>query len=63
MRFPRVIDYRVELPEERLTSDFNEDSIMGLTPDVVGATETQTSGIIGENVDLNFVHTGDVRPS
>jgi type III restriction enzyme len=30
---------------------------------LVGATETRQSGIIGETVDLNLVHTGDVRPS
>ena len=34
-----------------------------LTPDLVGATETRNSGIIGETVDLNLVHTGDMRPS
>ena len=34
---------------------------MELTPDLVGATETQNSGIIGEKADLNLVHTGDVR--
>ena len=37
--------------------------MLELTPDLVGATETQNSGIIGETVDLNLVHTGDVRPS
>jgi type III restriction enzyme len=63
IRFPRITGYRVELPEERLTAEFNEDSVMELTPDLVGATETQNSGIIGERVDLNLVHTGDVRPS
>jgi len=63
IRFPRVVGYRVELPEERLTALFNEDSVLELTPDLVGATETQNSGIIGEKVDLNLVHTGDVRPS
>ena len=61
--FPRVEGYRVELPEERLTAYFTDDSIMELTPDLVGATETQNSGIIGEKADLNLVHTGDVRPS
>ena len=30
---------------------------------LVGATETRNSGIIGAQVDLNLVHTGDVRPS
>lgn len=63
IRFPRVEGYRVELPEERLAADFNEDSVLELTPDLVGATETQQSGIIGERVNLNLVHTGDVRPS
>ena len=61
--FPRVEGYRVELPEERLTAEFNDDSVMELTPDLVGATETQNSGIIGEKVDLTLIHTGDVRPS
>ena len=63
IRFPRVEGYRVELPEERLTAEFNDDSILELTPDLVGATETVNSGIIGEKTDLNLVHTGDVRPS
>lgn len=63
IRFPRVEGYRVELPQERLSADFNDDSILELTPDLVGATETRNSGIIGEQVDLNLVHTGDVRPS
>ncbi len=63
IRFPRVAGYRVELPEERLIADFNDDSILELTPDLVGATETRNSGIIGEQVDLNLVHTGDIRPS
>ncbi len=63
IRFPRVEGYRVDLPEERLTAEFNEDSVLELTPDLVGATETQNSGIIGERVNLNLVHTGDVRPS
>lgn len=63
IRFPRVAGYRVELPTERLTAAFNADSVMELTPDLVGATETQNSGIIGERADLTLVHTGDIRPS
>ena len=61
--FPRVAGYRVELPKDRLTAEFNDDSVLELTPDLIGATETQNSGIIGEKLDLNLVHTGDVRPS
>jgi type III restriction enzyme len=63
IRFPRVEGYRVELPSDRLQAKFSSDSVLELTPDLVGATETRNSGIIGEQVDLNLVHTGDVRPS
>lgn len=63
IEFPRVAGYRTELPETRLTAEFNDDSTMILTPDLVGATETRNSGIIGASVDLNLVHTGDIRPS
>ena len=64
IRFPRVQGYRIELPEERITAEFTKpDSTLELTPDLVGATETRNSGIIGEPVDLNLAHTADVRPS
>jgi type III restriction enzyme len=63
IRFPRVAGYRIELPEERLKANFTDDSTLELTPDLVGATETRNSGIIGESADLSLVHTGDVRPS
>ncbi len=63
IRFPRVEGYRVELPEERLTAEFNDDSILELTPDLVGPSITQNSGIIGEAVDLSLEHLGDMRPS
>ncbi len=63
IRFPRVAGYRVELPEERLEAVFDANSVLTLTPDLVGATTTQNSGIIGESVDLSLEHTADVRPS
>jgi len=63
IRFPRVAGYRVELPEDRLTAKFNEDSVLELTPDLVGPSVTRNEGIIGEGVDLNLVHTGDLRRS
>jgi type III restriction enzyme len=34
--FPRVEGYRVELPNERLEAKFGPDSILNLTPDLVG---------------------------
>ena len=63
IRFPRVAGYRVELPEERLTAEFNETSVLELTPDMVGPSITVNQGIIGEGVDLNLVHTSDLRYS
>jgi type III restriction enzyme len=61
--FPRVEGYRVELPEERLSAAFNEDSVMELSPDLVGPSITRNSGIIGEGVDMNLKHLRDIRPS
>ncbi len=63
IRFPRVQGYRVELPEDRLTAEFNADSVLELTPDLVGPSITKNAGIIGQDVDLNLVHTGDMRHS
>jgi len=63
IRFPRVQGYRVELPEERLTATFTPDSILELTPDLVGPSITKNQGIIGEGVDLSLVHTDDMRKS
>jgi type III restriction enzyme len=63
IRFPRVEGYRVELPEERLTADFNDDSILELSPDLVGPSITRNSGIIGEMADMNLEHLGDMRTS
>ena len=63
IRFPRVEGYRIELPEERLSADFNEDSILVLSPELVGPSKTRNSGIIGEGVDLGLEHLGDLRPS
>ncbi len=63
IRFPRIEGYRVELPEERLMANFNDDSILVLTPDIVGPTITKNAGIIGENVDLSLEHLEDMRRS
>lgn len=61
--FPRVEGYRVELPEERLQANFNEDSTLTLTPDLIGPSQTQNSGIIGQSADMTLQHLGDVRSS
>ena len=63
IQFPRVQGYRVELPEERLTAEFNDDSVLELTPDLVGPSVTKNQGIVGQDVDLSLAHLGDMRPS
>lgn len=61
--FPRVEGYRVELPDERLEAKFGQDSVLELTPALVGPSVTQNQGIIGEAVDLTIQHLEDVRAS
>ncbi|OIQ74967.1 hypothetical protein GALL_433710 [mine drainage metagenome] len=63
IRFPRVVGYRVELPQDRLQAEFNEDSVLVLTPELVGPSRNVQAGIIGEAVELNLQHLGDVRLS
>ena len=62
-RFPRVQGYRVELPEERLSASFDENSTLELTPDLVGPSITRNEGIVGEGVDLSLEHLEEMRPS
>jgi len=61
IRFPRVEGYRTELPRDTLSADFSPDSTLELTPDLVGATTTLNSGIIGETADFNLDHLAEKR--
>ena len=63
IRFPRVMGYRAELPNERLTAKFTEDSILPITPELTGPSQTQNAGIVGESVNLTVSHLRDTRPS
>jgi type III restriction enzyme len=63
IRFPRVEGYRVELPEEQLSAKFDGDSELVLTPDLVGPSLIQSSGIIGKSEDLSLQHLDNVRQS
>jgi type III restriction enzyme len=63
IHFPRIQGYRVELPSERLTARFDEESTLVLTPDLVGPSVTRNEGIVGEGVNLNLAHLEDVRRS
>jgi type III restriction enzyme len=63
IRFPRVTGYRVELPDEQLTAQFDKDSVLELTPALLGPSVTKNQGIIGEGVDLTVEHLNDMRRS
>lgn len=61
--FPRVTGYRVDLPEERLTASFTEDSKFVLTPVMVGPGQTLMEGIVGEGVTISAAEAQAKRPS
>ena len=61
--FPRVIGYRVELPEDKLIARFTDDSRLSLTPDMVGLGQTLMAGIVGENVMISAAEARAKRPS
>ncbi len=63
IRFPRVEGYRIELPEERLSAVFNDESILELSPALIGPSITQNSGIIGQSENMNLEHMGHIRHS
>lgn len=63
IRFPRVKGYRTDLPEDQISAEFDADSTLILTPELVGPTRTRNSGIIGQPADMTLEHLGPVRPS
>ncbi len=63
IRFPRVEGYRLLLPEDRLKARFGEDSVLELTPELVGPTITRNEGLVGEGVDLAPDRLKDLRKS
>ncbi len=63
LTFPRVVGYRIDLPEERLTANFKPDSELTLTPEMVGPGQTLLEGIVGEGVTLSAAEISEFRPS
>jgi len=52
IRFPRVAGYRTELPDDRISARFTEDSRLELTPELVGPCTTRLEGLVGEGHDI-----------
>jgi type III restriction enzyme len=63
IRFPRVVGYRTELPRERLTAKFTEDSKFTLSPYETGPSRVKNSGIIGQTAEMTVDHLEGVRTS
>ena len=63
IRFPRVSGYRVELPTENITAKFTDDSVLLLTPELLGPTVTNIAGVVGQEHSLTVEHLRDLRPS
>jgi type III restriction enzyme len=61
--FPRVEGYRTEHPKERLRAEFNDDSTLTLTPDLIGPAINEQAGIIGKREKLTVEHLKEVRHS
>lgn len=63
IRYPRVVGYRVELPEDGLAARFNKDSVLELNPKLVGPSIVRNEGIIGEGITLTVEHLKEMRPA
>ncbi|HEY3798527.1 MAG TPA: DEAD/DEAH box helicase family protein [Caulobacteraceae bacterium] len=63
IRFPRVDGYRYDLPDERITAVFSDDSRFVLSPENVGPCEVRNEGIVGEGVTLAPRVLSQMRPS
>jgi len=51
--FPRVIGYRIDLPNENLAANFSDESVLTLTPELVGPGQTLMEGIVGEGIMIS----------
>lgn len=61
--FPRVEGYRVDLPEERISAHFTDDSRLTVTPEDIGPSRVTMSGIVGATEELTAQGVGDQRQS
>lgn len=61
--FPRVEGYRVDLPDERISATFTEDSRLIVDPAMIGPSRVTMQGIVGATEELTAKGLGDQRPS
>ncbi|ESY66202.1 MULTISPECIES: DEAD/DEAH box helicase family protein [Mesorhizobium] len=63
IRFPRVAGYRIDLPDDRISATFTEDSRLELTPELVGPCTARLEGLVGEGHDISPDALDDMRPN
>lgn len=63
IRFPRVAGYRTELPSDTFSASFTEDSVLRLTPELVGPCTVRLEGLVGEGHDISPDSLDDMRPN
>ncbi len=63
IRFPRVAGYRTELPSDNFTANFGEDSVLTLTPELVGPCTVRLEGLVGEGHDISPDSLDEMRPN
>lgn len=63
IRFPRVAGYRTELPSENFSASFSPDSVLTLTPELVGPCKVRLEGLVGEGHDIAPDALDDMRPN
>ena len=61
--FPRVEGYRIDLPDERITATFTEDSRLIVDPAMIGPSRITMQGIVGKSDELSAQGLGDQRVS
>ncbi len=63
IRFPRVSGYRRELPSERWSAKFDEDSRLDITPGTSARRQSSMEGIVGAGVTITPEVLAHLRPS
>ena len=61
--FPRVVGYRIRLPDEHLEAKFTPESTYVISHELVGASQTDMAGIVGESHQLTLDQAQKLRPS
>jgi type III restriction enzyme len=61
IRFPRVAGYRTDMPGDRITATFTDDSKLELNQALVGPCTTRLEGLVGEGHDISPAVLDDMR--